>query len=371
MSRYPLLYAGLSAAAILGGIYFVVEAVEGAKAQSAGKVTVVSWGGAYTRSQVEGYHKPFSAQTGAQVVNVDYNGGIAEVKAQVESGNVAWDVVDMEVGDALRACDEGLLEPLDPAAFPAGSDGTSAAEDFYPDALTECWATSIIFSTVFAYDDSRIGATKPTKIDDFFDLKAFPGKRGLRKQNPKATLEMALVADGVAPEKVYETLATPEGLDRAFAKLDTIKSSIVWWEAGSQPVQLLADGEVAMTVVYNGRLFDAVTAENKPFKIVWDAQVMEYDTYVVVKDAPNKQTAMDFIKFATATPQLARQASYIAYAPARKSSLPFVGKNADNGVDMLPNLPTPDKGRAVTVDPRFWADHQDEINQRWAAWLAR
>ncbi|MBL9012054.1 MAG: ABC transporter substrate-binding protein [Alphaproteobacteria bacterium] len=367
MSR-SLLYAGLSAAAIIGAMAVTIRLAEAAEDKS---LTVVSWGGAYTKSQVEAYHKPFTAETGIAVVNADYNGGIAEVKAQVESGNVVWDVVDMEVGDALRACDEGLLEPLDPASFPAGDDGTPAAEDFYPDALNECWATTIIFSTVFAFDDSKIGPNKPNTIGDFFDLQKFPGKRGLRKQNPKATLEMALIADGVVPEDVYEVLASPEGLDRAFAKLDTIKDSVVWWEAGSQPVQLLADGEVAMTVVYNGRLFDAVAAEGKPFKIVWDAQVMEYDTYVVVKGAPNKEAAMAFMRFATATRQLAAQASWIAYAPARKSSLPLVGKNAANGEDMLPNLPTPDKGRAVTVDPRFWADHQDEINQRWAAWLAQ
>ena len=368
MSVRPLIYAALSAAAILGGMALVIETVEAAEG---GKLTVVSWGGAYTKSQVEAYHKPFTAETGIPITNVDYNGGIAEVKAQVESGNVVWDVVDMEVGDALRACDEGLLEPLDPASFPAAPDGTPAADDFYPEALTDCWATTIVFSTVFAYDDSKIGATKPTSIADFFDLQKFPGKRGLRKQNPKATLEMALLADGVAPDQIYAVLGTPEGLDRAFAKLDTIKSSVVWWEAGSQPVQLLADGEVAMTVVYNGRLFDAVTAENKPFVIVWDGQVMEYDAYVVVKGAPNKDTAMKFMHFATDTKQLAAQASWIAYAPARKSSLPLVGKNASNGVDMLPNLPTPDKGRAITVDPQFWADHQDEINQRWAAWLAQ
>ncbi len=367
MSR-SLLYAGLSAAAILGAMTIVIET---AKADDKKPVTVVSWGGAYTKSQVEAYHKPFTAETGIPITSADYNGGIAEVKAQVESGNVVWDIVDMEVGDALRACDEGLLEPLDPSVFPAGDDGAPATEDFYPEALTECWATSIIFSTVFAYDDSKIGPDKPTTIGDFFDLQKFPGKRGLRKQNPKATLEMALLADGVAPEDIYAVLATPEGLDRAFAKLDTIKSSVVWWEAGSQPVQLLADGEVAMTVVYNGRLFDAVTAEKKPFKIVWDGQVSEYDTYVMVKGAPNKDAAMEFLKFATATKQLAAQASWIAYAPARKSSLPMVGKNAANGEDMLPNLPTPDKGRMITVDPRFWADHQDEINQRWAAWLAQ
>jgi putative spermidine/putrescine transport system substrate-binding protein len=365
--KRPLLYALLSAAAIAGGMIAVIQA---AKAEEKRELNVVSWGGAYTKSQVEAYHKPFAAERGVTVNSIDYNGGIAEVKAQVESGDVVWDVVDMEVGDALQACDQGLLEKLDPASFPAGADGKPAAEDFYPDALTECWATSIIFSTIFAYDDTKFPGEKPNTIGDFFDTKKFPGKRGLRKQNPKATLEMALIADGVVPEDVYKVLETDEGLARALAKLDTIKSDIVWWEAGSQPVQLLADGEVVMTTAYNGRIFDAA-AEGKPFKIVWDAQVMEYDTYVVVKGTRNLDLAMEFMKFATATQQLANQASWIAYAPARQSSLPLVGKHAVHGIDMLPNLPTPDKGRAVTIDARWWADFQDEINQKWVAWLSK
>ncbi len=364
--KRPLLMFGVSAAAILFGMIAVINA---ARAESK-ELTVVSWGGAYTKSQVEAYHKPFEAARGVAVKSVDYNGGIAEVKAQVESGDVTWDVVDMEVADALRACDEGLLEPLDPASFPAGADGTPATEDFYEGALTECWATSIVFSTVVAFNDDKFDGAKPNTIGDFFDTKTYPGKRGLRKQNPKATLEMALLADGVGAEDVYEVLATEEGLKRAFAKLDTIKDDIVWWEAGSQPVQLLADGEVAMTTVYNGRVFDAM-AEGKPFRIVWDGQIMEYDTYVVVKGSKNRDLAIDFVKFATETQQLANQASWIAYAPARKSALPLVGQHHATGEAMLPSLPTPDKGRHVTIDARWWADYQDEINQKWQAWLAK
>ncbi len=88
----------------------------------AGKSLVVaSWGGAYTKSQIEAYHKPFEVQTGAKINSVDYNGGIAEVKAQVESGNVTWDVVDMELADAQRACDEGLLEKVDAGNLPRGA----------------------------------------------------------------------------------------------------------------------------------------------------------------------------------------------------------------------------------------------------------
>ena len=119
------------------------------------------------------------------------------------------------------------------------------------------------------------------KITDFFDLAKFPGKRGLRK-DPKANLEMALAADGVAPADIYDVLGTPECVDRAFAKLGTIKVDTVWWEAGAQPPQLLADGEVAMTTAYNGRIFNAVAAEGKPFGIVWDSQIFDLDLSVSV-----------------------------------------------------------------------------------------
>ncbi len=202
-------------------------------------ITVVSWGGAYTKSQVEAYHKPWIKKTGNQIISEDYNGGLAEVKAQVEAGNVTWDVVDVEYSDAVRGCDEGLLEPIDHSILPAAPDGTPAINDFIEGALPECAVANIVWSTIFAYDSSK--TTGVTGIADFFDLQKFPGKRGIRK-NPKANLEMALIADGVAPGDVYATLETAAGVDRAFAKLDTIKDEVVWWEAGAQPPQLLADG---------------------------------------------------------------------------------------------------------------------------------
>ena len=223
-------------------------AVGGGLVQAADSITVVSWGGAYTKSQVEAYHKPWMAATGNTIVSEDYNGGIAEIKAQVEAGNVTWDLVDVELSDAVRACDEGLIEPIDHSALPAAPDGTAAADDFIEGTLHECAVANIVWSTIFAYDKSKM-PTAPSSIADFFDTEKFPGKRGVRK-NPKANLEMALMADGVAAADVYEVLGTDEGVDRAFAMLDKIKADAVWWEAGAQPPQLLADGEVAMTTAY-------------------------------------------------------------------------------------------------------------------------
>ncbi|MEO5620655.1 MAG: ABC transporter substrate-binding protein [Cypionkella sp.] len=334
-------------------------------------VTVLSWGGAYTTSQVEAYHKPFTAATGINVISVDSDNPAPQVKTQVEAGNVSVDVADVEYADAIRLCDEGMLEPIGMDALPAGADGTPAADDFLPGAVTDCAVATIVFSTVYGYDDSKIGDVKPTTMADFFDTTKFPGKRGMRK-GAKANLEMALMADGVPAADVYAKLATPEGVDEAFAKLDTIKKDVIWWEAGAQPPQLLADGEVAMTTAYNGRLFSAAVAEGKPFVTVWDGQVYEYDLFVIPKGAPHKDEAMEFVKFATSTQALADQAKWIAYGPARKSSGALVGMFNDGKTEMAPYMPTSaaNLGNALASSYEFWVDHDGELNDRFNAWLA-
>lgn len=360
MSIRTILIGAVSAIAIAGA------------AQAAGPLTVVSWGGAYTKSQVEAYHKPWMAKTGNQIISEDYNGGLAEVKSQVEAGNVTWDIVDVELSDAVRGCDEGLFEPIDLSILPPAPDGTPAQDDFIEGTLHDCAVTTIIWSTVYAYDKSKL-PNGPTTMADFFDLAKFPGKRGLRK-GPKANLEMALIADGVPVDQVYEVLATDEGVARAFAKLDTIKSETVWWEAGAQPPQLLADGEVVMTTAYNGRIFNAMAAENKPFEIVWDGQVWDLDMWAIPKGAPNKELALDFLKFSTETEQLAAQASWISYGPARKSSAPLVGAYATKpDLAMGPQMPTAPEnfGNALQNNFEFWADNQDELNEKFNAWLAK
>ncbi|WP_068117392.1 ABC transporter substrate-binding protein [Tropicimonas marinistellae] len=342
-----------------------------AMSAAAQEISVMSWGGAYGKSQIEAYHKPFTEKTGIKVISVDADNPATPIKAQVEAGNVTIDVADVEYADAVRLCDEGLLEEIDPAILPDGADGTPAMDDFLPGAVTDCLVTTIVFSTIFAYDSTKFADTPPTSISDFFDLEAFPGKRGLRK-GAKANLEMALMADGVAPEEVYEMLETDEGVDRAFAKLDTIKDSVVWWEAGAQPPQLLADGEVSMTTAYNGRIFNAAVGEGQPFVTVFDGQVYEYDGYVIPKGAPNLEAALDFLVFSTETEQLAEQAKWISYGPARKSSGPLVGLYQDGKTEMGPHMPTAAENlkKALPSDFEFWADRDTELNERFNAWLA-
>jgi len=335
-------------------------------AQAAQTLTVVSWGGAYTNSQVQAYQKPFSAKTGIQISSEDYNGGLAQIRVQVESGNVRWDLVDLELSDAVRGCDDGLLEKIDHGILPPAPDGTPASEDFIPGTLTDCAVGEIVWSTVVAFDRTKFADKRPWTIKDFFNVEDFPGKRGLRK-SPRVNLEWALMADGVPSNQVYEVLATSDGVDRAFSVLDRIKPHVVWWEAGAQPPQLLADGEVTMTSAYNGRLYNAIFKEKKPFVIIWDGQVWDIDLWGIVKGTPNLTAAMEFVKFATDTTRLADQAKYISYGPVRRSSMEKVNKK------MKPHLPTsPDNfASSLQNDYQWWSDNQQEMDERFTAWLAR
>ncbi|MEO0830251.1 MAG: ABC transporter substrate-binding protein [Pseudomonadota bacterium] len=337
---------------------------------SAADLTVMSWGGAYGKSQVEAYNKPFAEKTGKDIVMVDADNPATPIKAQVEAGNVTIDVADVEYSDAIRLCDEGLLVEIDMSTLPAAPDGTSPEDDFIAGALTDCAVANIVWSTVYAYNTEN-NANAPTSIADFFDTEGFPGKRGMRKA-AKANLEMALMADGVPAAEVYDMLETDEGVDRAFAKLDSIKGDIVWWEAGAQPPQLLADGEVVMSTAYNGRIFNAAVGEGQPFEIVWDGQVMDFDLFVIPKGAPNEELALEYVKFATDTQRLADQAKYISYGPARKSSGPLVGLYEDGKTEMGPHMPTAEANlaNALVNNFEFWADRDTELSERFNSWLA-
>ncbi len=329
-------------------------------------LTVVSWGGSYTRSQMLAYVKPYRRRSGEWVEMETYNGGLDEIRAQVDTENVVWDVVDFELSDLIRGCREGLLEKIDHKTLPPGGDGTSASEDFIPGAFTECGVGQTVWATVVAYHNERIGDTKPSELADFFDLKKFPGKRGLRR-DPRVNLEWALMADGVKPEQVYKTLETSKGLERAFAVLDRIRSNIVWWQTGQEPVDLLEHGSVAMTSVWNGRLFRPVAEQGRNYGTLWDGQVWDIDSWGIPKGTENLEKALDFIRFATGSRQLAEQTKYISYGPARRSSLALIG---DSVKAMLPTA-TDNMANALQSDAEWWAAHHAELSAEFEKWLVK
>ena len=322
-------------------------------------LTVVSWGGSYAHAIDKGYLEPFAAETGIDVRLEDYNGGLAQVRAQVETGNVHWDIVDLETADAVSGCDEGILERIDLATLPPGADGAPALENFLPGSLFECAVGITFYSTVYAYNPERITGDAPATMADFFDLERFPGRRGMRRV-PHANLEFALIADGVP-------------LDEVYARLDTVKDQVVWWEAGAQPPQMLADGEVVMSTAYNGRIFNAQALEQQPFVIVWDGQILDVGPVAIVAGTPDLEAALELVRFATTAESMAAVGHYIAYSPARRSGLPLIGRHAEVGIDMNPHMPLypANSTRVLQNDWEWWSDHADEMNERFSAWLAR
>ena len=338
---------------------------------AAQEVALLSWGGAYGNSHLEAYAKPFEAETGIKVVMQDADNPATPIKAMVEAGNVTVDVASVEYADAVRLCDEGLLETIDPAILAAAEDGTAAADDFIEGAVTDCFVGTDVYSMILAFDDSKFADAKPATPADFFDLEKFPGKRTMRK-GAKFNLELALMADGVPAAEVYEVLGTPEGVDRAFAKLDSIKNDVIWWEAGAQPPQLLADGEVTMAFAFNGRIFNAAQAEGKPFKIIWDGQIYEMEGWVVPKGAPHLEDALKFVTYSTSPAPQARAAEFISYGPPRRSAAALVGNIEGTEEPMGPNLPTSadNMTNALGSNLDFWVDHDAELNERFNSWLA-
>ena len=353
----------------------VAVAVACAGAASAKDLVVVSWGGAYTASQQKAYHDPYMAMNSdVKIINDDSaNEAVAKLRAMQEAGNVTWDLVDMVASDAILSCDEGLVIEVDHDSLLAPApDGTPASEDFGDMIVSPCYIPQIVYSTTFGYRTDLVGDAPPSSITDVFDLEKYPGKRSLEKK-PINNLEWALLADGVPADQVYDLLATDEGVDRALAKLDTIKDHVVWWERGAQTPQLLADGEVVMGSTYNGRLFSVIEEEKQPIAMMWDWQVFDLDGWVIPKGGKNEAEVREFLRFATDTQRLADQAKYISYGPARASSAPLVGKHAALGIAMAPHMPTnPDNAKnTLLYNYEFWADNVDDLTERFQAWLVQ
>lgn len=341
-------------------------------------LTVVSWGGAYQASQIAAYSDPYAAATGVKFVWDESSAeAVAKLRAMNEAGNVTWDLVDVVASDAIRLCDEGLAAELDGAAdLAAAPDGMSADDDFGVLRVNKCFVPQIVYSTTFGYrtDVAAWNGAVPTTVCDIFDLEKFPGKRALQKR-PIDNMEWAAYCNGTPKDKIYDVLSTPEGVQAALDKLGTIKDQVVWWTAGAETPQLLADGEVVMGSTFNGRLFSAIVEQKQPIAMMWDMQSFDLDGWIVPAGLGEAQAkrVKHFLKFATDTQRLADQAKYISYGPARKSSAPLVGMHATLGIEMAPHMPTDpaNAGNVHNYDYGWWADNRDDLDAKFQAWLAQ
>jgi len=327
-------------------------------ARAEDQLSIMSSGGAWQDAQRKAWFEPFAEEMGVKIDEQEYLGDLGKIKAMVDTGDVPIDLVTLETMTVLQGCDEGVLEVLDYSKI-------APRDTFIEGSAFDCGIGLDVYGDVLAYDTTVL-TDGPTSVLDIFDTERFPGKRALRKW-PAMNLEFALMADGVAPADVYDVLATPEGLDRAFAKLDTIKKDIVWWEAGAQPPQLLASKEVVMTTAWNGRIQTPIEQEGQPFKIVWKDQMLEYDMIGIPKGAAHLDLAYKYLNYISQPENNARLSHYIPYGPVRIDAMEFVPADV---VDKLPNAPDHMESYLV-ADAGFWGDYGEDILKRFNAWLAQ
>ncbi len=339
------------------GIGLALFGAAGVQAQGR-DLTVVSWGGAYQDAQREIYFRPWMQARNQRLLEETWDGGVGVLRARVQSGANTWDVVQVESEELLIGCEEGLYERLDWEAI-------GGRDNYIPQAVSDCGVGAILYSFVLAWDRTRL-QTAPRGWADFFDTRRIPGRRALRR-GPKTTLEIALLADGVAPGDVYRLLATDAGVDRAFRKLDAIRSDLAWWERGSQPPQWLASGEVVLTNAYNGRIAAANANDGRDFGIAWDQNLYTLDSWVIMRGSPNRQRALDFLRFVGQAQNQAQLPPRIPYGVTARAANGLIPNN------ILAQLPTAPQNAqaALQIDDKFWLDNLDRLNARFNAWVSR
>ncbi len=321
-------------------------------------LTLVNWGGPPQVLQRELYYTPFTQETKIPVLEDSWTGGYGILKAKVDSKQINWDIVQVESDEEALGCADGIYEKLDWSQI-------GDRQSFYPGTATDCGVGTNVYAFVLAYNGDKV-AEAPTGWGALWDVNKYPGKRSMRK-GAKGTLEIALLADGVPIDKVYEVLRTPEGVDRSFKKLDQIKSDIIWWESTAQVMQLLSSGEVAMGEAYDAPVTRVIKNDNSPLKIVWSDSLRATDYWVILKGSPFTTDAMKLVAFMSRAENLAKYAERLPVGVPNAKAMTMVRQPVS---DLLLSSPK-NYEQSYAIDKDFWLDNGEELTRRFNAWLAQ
>jgi putative spermidine/putrescine transport system substrate-binding protein len=322
-------------------------------ASATGDLTIISFGRADQDALGWAYFQPFEKSTGIPIRSLSYDGQTTELEQKVRTGKPDWDVIQVESRALQLGCQQGLFEKLDIRKI-------GQPNDFIPGTISECGLGIFAWSLALIYSD-RVQAP-PRSWADFWNVKKYPGKRGLRR-SAKYTLEIALLADGVAPGAIYPLLATEAGQQRAFRKLDQIKRDIVWWEAAAQPGALLSAGRLVMSAGY-ALWFDPELPGNGHFNIAWNESLYDVDSWAIPKGSRSLTDAYRFIAFASAPERQKALSERLPYGPTNRRALPLLPAN------LARSLPSSEVNlaSALKVDTAFWIAHASELESRFDAW---
>ena len=320
-------------------------------APSTNELTFTGSGGVTQEAVFKSELEPFGQKFGITITQ-DSPVDVAKLKVMIESGNVSWDVLHTSPFLVLQNCGT-LFEPIDTSIV---DQSKSPAE-----LLSKCATPSVLSAQMIYYNTDKFKTNPPKSWNDFFDTKKFPGKRGISKTVSGGAVEAALLADGVSPKDLY-----PLDYKRAFAKLDTIRDSLVFWETGAQQQQQIESGQVDLTIGWPGRAHGAVV-NGAHFEPVWQACLYLPDVYAVAKNAPNKVNAMKFINYAISAGPQAKNSDLVPYASINSEVEPSTDPVISKFAPTLQKRAQYKDG--VTMNMQWWADNMAEMVKVWTAWI--
>lgn len=324
------------------------------KAGAAGQVLVIDSGAEWQAAAKAAFYDDFERETGIKVVYAaGATGSLAQLRAMVRAGRGEWDVINLQWSHLLEAAEDGLLEPLDYTVI--------KTDGFLP-GTTHKYALALdAIGGVMAYNHEKFPAGKaPRTWADFWDVKTFPGRRGIRSR-PFVTMEAALVADGVPPEKLY-----PLDVERALRKLEELKPHILWWNTNAQQATLILDRQVELMLGTNARLLGGIE-KGAPFTIVWNQGCLYLEGWGVAKGAPNRGEAMKFLAYTARPKPQAVFAQGLAYGAVNSQAYAFISPER---AKVLPTYPDNLK-QMIRVDEGWWVKNQKATEQRWVEWQVR
>jgi putative spermidine/putrescine transport system substrate-binding protein len=302
----------------------------------------------------ETFVAPFTGATGLPTQADTWTGGIEALRDRLKAPNAAIDLVQLTADELQPACDDGLLEKLDFAQI-------GGKDHYLPQAVADCGVGAVVTAEVLAWDKDKFPAT-PTWAD-FWDVAKYPGKRGL-SANVRGNLEIALLADGVAPGDVYKTLSGNDGVDRAFRKLDQLRPYIVWWHSGTEAAHLLVSGDALMTSAPSEAVVAADHAAHRNFAIQWTGNLWAVQFWGVAKGSANLRQAVQFLYFAGTPAIQARIHTRLAVGGTAKAAPDFLTPDQLTASPANPaNLTA-----GLRQDTAFWHDNLDKLGKRFDAW---
>ena len=324
------------------------------KLSPTGTLHVASFGGSFQDDLDKEIIKPICKETGCTSKVDAYSGEYDHLAATIKNGTNPFDLVHVETRFLIQSAKQGLLTPMDWNPI-GGSTLVPGAKDPFGVGL-------LAWSLVMTWNQSRLpsGIVTPSSWKDFFDAKKYPGPRAMRN-TPEGNIELALLADGVAPQDLYNT-----GLDvdRALRKLSTIKSYISWWSSGAELEQKLSTS-CAMAAAWNGRVYNLKKAAQVPLDYTYAGSINQFDWWVIPAGASHKDVAMKFLAAFVDGQGQPNIAGNFGYGPVALKALDQISP------DLLRQLLSyPANARlGVSFDGAWWAANQASVQEKWNRWL--